>query len=87
MGFNYFIGAEAARDELLVLDPRIRDWVLLPLVAVMFLVAIFRHYVTKLLRSERKPDMRAIRDGYLMHFHHNLQTNSSTLQKITNEWK
>ncbi|KAJ1616173.1 hypothetical protein T492DRAFT_1152472 [Pavlovales sp. CCMP2436] len=39
----------------LVLDPNIRDWVFLPLIAIMFLIGILRHNVTFLLKSEPKP--------------------------------
>lgn len=35
----------------LLLDPAIRDWVLVPIVVVMFLVAITRHFVTKMLSA------------------------------------
>jgi len=41
-----------AQGEFLLLDPQLRDWVLLPIVAVMFLVSCFRHYLTKLISSE-----------------------------------
>ncbi|KAJ3370524.1 ER membrane complex subunit 3 [Allomyces arbusculus] len=35
----------------IVLDPAIRNWVLLPLMAIMLLVGLVRHYVTLLLAS------------------------------------
>jgi len=38
----------------LVLDPHIRDWVFLPLFALMFLIGILRHNVTALLKGEPK---------------------------------
>mmetsp|Transcript_4038 Transcript_4038/g.11470 ORF Transcript_4038/g.11470 Transcript_4038/m.11470 type:complete len:267 (-) Transcript_4038:199-999(-) len=38
-----------------VLDPRIRDWVFLPLFALMFIIGILRHNVTALLKGEPKP--------------------------------
>eukprot|EP00027_Filamoeba_sp_ATCC50430_P012616 CAMPEP_0168573772 /NCGR_PEP_ID=MMETSP0413-20121227/18716_1 /TAXON_ID=136452 /ORGANISM="Filamoeba nolandi, Strain NC-AS-23-1" /LENGTH=237 /DNA_ID=CAMNT_0008607051 /DNA_START=46 /DNA_END=756 /DNA_ORIENTATION=+ len=46
----------------LVLDPQIRDWVLIPIVVVMFMVAIFRHNITKLMRSDRKPELKSIKE-------------------------
>jgi hypothetical protein len=46
----------------LVLDTQIRDWVLLPIFAVIFMAAIFRHYVSKLLKSDKKQDLKSIRE-------------------------
>lgn len=39
----------------LVIDANIRDWVLLPIVGVMFLFGILRHYVTALLKATPRP--------------------------------
>jgi ER membrane protein complex subunit 3 len=36
----------------IILDPAIRDWVVLPLVAMMILVGIGRHYVQQLMKSD-----------------------------------
>lgn len=55
--------AMAAQESVLVLDTHIRDWVLLPIVIVMFMVAIFRHNITKLLRSDRKTELKALKEG------------------------
>jgi hypothetical protein len=44
------------------LDPAIRDWVLLPIMVVMVLVGILRHYITLLLNSPQKPNVKAIRE-------------------------
>ena len=43
----------------LLLDPDIRDWVVLPLFAIMVLAGIIRHYVGILLANEKKrvPDL------------------------------
>jgi len=49
-----------------VLDTQIRDWVLIPIVVVMFLVAIFRHHVTKLMRTERKADLKSIKEAQIL---------------------
>ena len=38
--------------EELVLDPAIRDWVLIPIVVIMFLVGILRNNVMKMMRKE-----------------------------------
>ncbi len=48
----------------LVLDPKIRDWVLIPIVVVMFIIAILRHNITKLLmRTDKKSDLKAIKEA------------------------
>ena len=39
------------------LDPSIRLWVFLPIVAITFLVGIIRHYVTVLLSSDKKVEL------------------------------
>ncbi|CAI5960458.1 unnamed protein product [Closterium sp. NIES-65] len=38
----------------LVLDPQIREWVLVPLTVVMILIGVLRHFVAKLMRSDTK---------------------------------
>lgn len=40
----------------LVLDPAIRDWVLIPIVVIMFLMGILRNNVTKMLRKDTPPN-------------------------------
>eukprot|EP01039_Chlorochromonas_danica_P017612 gene17612-21034_t len=40
-----------AFDSLLVLDPAIRDWVVLPMVLVVVLVGMGRHYVQTLIKT------------------------------------
>ena len=40
-------------SEHLVLDPAIRNWCLFPLMIVMILVTVFKHYVTALLQSDK----------------------------------
>lgn len=47
----------------LVLDTAIRDWVLVPLSVVMVLIGVLRHFVTKLMRSNPNPDLKAVREG------------------------
>ncbi len=44
----------------LVLDSSIRDWVLFPIVLVIFLFGILRHYVTIAMRSTRKNDVEKL---------------------------
>lgn len=50
----------------LVLDPQIRDWVLIPIVVVMFLVGVLRDRVTRLLRTEMKPKVENIRNTQIL---------------------
>ncbi|GJP66105.1 hypothetical protein CLOP_g23024, partial [Closterium sp. NIES-67] len=50
----------------LVLDPQIRDWVLVPLTVVMILIGVLRHFVAKLMRSDAKIDVKAIKEGQLV---------------------
>lgn len=38
----------------LKLDPAIRDWVLIPIFVAMFLISVIRHYMSKLMRTEKK---------------------------------
>ncbi|KAK9448976.1 integral membrane protein DUF106-domain-containing protein [Limtongia smithiae] len=52
----------AAAPEL-VLDPSLRDWVLFPILLVMILVGILRHYITQLLQAPPKQlELSAIRE-------------------------
>ena len=39
-------------EQQLVLDPAIRDWVVLPMVAIMILVGVGRVYVQQYIKSE-----------------------------------
>jgi len=47
----------------LVLDTQIRDWVLLPIVVVVFLSSFLRYYISILIRSEKKKDLKATKDA------------------------
>jgi hypothetical protein len=47
----------------LTLDPEIRDWVLLPIMVVMLLIGILRHYITLLFTSTPKTTLKAIRES------------------------
>ncbi|KAI7853130.1 integral membrane protein DUF106-domain-containing protein [Circinella umbellata] len=48
----------------MLLDPAIRDWVLIPIMIVMVLVGILRHHITMLLTGEpKKPQVKAIRES------------------------
>ena len=43
------------------LDPAIRDWVLIPIVLIMFLMGILRNNITKMLRKEVTPDRATVK--------------------------
>ena len=44
----------------IILDPSIRDWVVLPMVVVMVLVGLTRHFVSLLLKSEKAIDVKEV---------------------------
>jgi len=44
------------------LDPNIRDWVLFPIVLVIFVFSLLRHYATLLLRSPPHVDVKQVAD-------------------------
>ncbi|OBZ86714.1 ER membrane protein complex subunit 3 [Choanephora cucurbitarum] len=48
----------------MILDPAIRDWVLIPIMIVMVLVGILRHYITMLITgTPKRPQLKAIRES------------------------
>ena len=47
----------------LMLDPAIRDWVLIPLVLIMFLIGILRNNVTKMMRKESPPNITQVQQN------------------------
>jgi hypothetical protein len=59
-----FTSFEGKMTDDLVLDSRIRDWVLLPIALVMFLIAILRNNISLLLHSERKPELQKVQERY-----------------------
>lgn len=50
-------------EQQIYLDPAIRNWVLIPIMLVMVLVGIVRHYVTKALKSQPKNNILALRES------------------------
>ncbi|RRT66303.1 hypothetical protein BHE74_00004708 [Ensete ventricosum] len=52
--------------EDLVLDTAIRDWVLVPLSVVMVLIGVLRYFVSKLMRSHQAPDLKVVKEGFLV---------------------
>jgi hypothetical protein len=47
----------------ILLDPAIRDWVLLPIMLVMLEIGVLRHYVTQLLGIGGPPTQTALTAG------------------------
>ncbi|KAG2210480.1 hypothetical protein INT47_002422 [Mucor saturninus] len=53
-----------ADSQRMILDPAIRDWVLIPIMIVMVLVGVLRHHITMLITSAPKtPQLKAIRES------------------------
>lgn len=46
----------------ILLDPSIRDWVLFPLVLIVILVGLLRHYATLLLNGKSKANIASVRN-------------------------
>ena len=45
------------------LDTQIRDWVLIPIMLVMVLIGVLRHYITLLLATPPKTSLKSIREA------------------------
>jgi hypothetical protein len=56
----------AHHPERLLLDPAILEYVLLPIVGVMVLVGLLRHYVMALIQTEKVATLDSIRDNQLL---------------------
>ncbi|KAK9479766.1 integral membrane protein DUF106-domain-containing protein [Lipomyces japonicus] len=64
----------------LVLDPSLRDWVLFPILLVMILVGVLRHYATLLLQSAPKPaDLATIKEQQSLNRGAILRTNGKNV--------
>lgn len=60
-----------SHSQPLILDPAIRDWVLIPIMVVMVLIGVLRHYLTQLLElSSSSPTktatLNAIREQQIL---------------------
>lgn len=58
--------AAAPGDIPLLLDPAIRDWVVLPMVAIMVLMGLCRHYAQMLLKSATTMDPEEIKHKQML---------------------
>ena len=47
----------------IILDPKIRDWVLIPLTIIMVFMGLGRHYAAKLMRKERRAEPEKVKDA------------------------
>ncbi|KAJ2634533.1 hypothetical protein IW137_004385, partial [Coemansia sp. RSA 1287] len=57
-------GLAESTEQVMFLDPAIRNWVLFPITVIMVLVGVFRHQLTILMTGEPpKPDIRDIRQA------------------------
>jgi len=65
----------------LVLDENIRNWVLVPITLVMFLVAILRHNIAIYFQSEHKTDLKKIQETQTLLRARRLRTNANKLQR------
>jgi len=65
----------------ILLDDKIRDWVLLPIVLVVFLVAIVRQNVSLLIQGERKPELKKIQERQILLRSQRLRVNGKCLSK------
>lgn len=70
-------------DELLSLDPSIRDWVVLPMVLVVVLVGMARHYIQNLIKSTpqtTESHLHEIRNKQILSQAARLRMNGSAIQ-------
>lgn len=67
----------AAED--IILDPSIRDWVVLPMVLVMVLIGLLRHYIQTLLKSKKPMDLTQVQQMSLLKRSQRLRTNAAFL--------
>ena len=65
----------------LMLDPAIRDWVLIPIVIVMYLMGILRNNVSKVLRKDVPPDTALIKNNNLLNRARRLRANAMFIPK------
>lgn len=50
----------AAMENPLVLDPAIRDWVLIPMIYVLIIVSVLRNNITRLMKNPKPADLKAL---------------------------
>ncbi|KAK3565957.1 hypothetical protein QTP86_023360 [Hemibagrus guttatus] len=65
----------------LLLDSSIRVWVVLPIVFITFVVGVLRHYVTKLIQSDKKVELEQVSDSQVLMRSRILRENGKYLPK------
>lgn len=66
-------------ETMLILDPSIRDWVVLPMVAIMVLMGLCRHYATEVLKSSSKVDVEEVKQRQVLARASRIRTRGSFL--------
>merc|ERR1712065_117894 len=54
------------RMEDLVLDPQIRDWVVIPIVVMLLFITLLRHYVMSVVKSTPEATLQQVADTHLL---------------------
>eukprot|EP00002_Diphylleia_rotans_P014898 TRINITY_DN2893_c0_g1_i1.p1 TRINITY_DN2893_c0_g1~~TRINITY_DN2893_c0_g1_i1.p1 ORF type:complete len:193 (+),score=45.57 TRINITY_DN2893_c0_g1_i1:46-624(+) len=65
----------------LMLDPAIRDWVMIPIVLVTLLVSLFRSYIANAFRAEQRETLVNARVGQMLQRSSRLRLNASSIPK------
>jgi len=65
--------------EELILDTKIRDWVFIPLVVIMFILAILRHNLTKLWQVTKKGNLKSIMEAQILQRSRRLRINANKI--------
>ena len=68
-------------DDLLLLDPAIRNWVVLPMVLIMVLVGLTRHFVQQLLKSDKQLDAAELKNRQTLQRAQRLRSHGHYLQR------
>merc|ERR1711916_323103 len=69
------------RMEDLVLDPQIRDWVVIPIVVMMLFITLLRHYVMSVVKSTPEATLQQVADTHLLSRSRFVQANGHWLPR------
>ena len=67
----------------IMLDPSIRDWVLIPIVLIMFLMGILRNNVTKMMRKDVVPDEKQVKNNNQLMRARRLRANAAYIPHVS----